>query len=69
MTTRHIGVGQPPRLPDVSRADRARFVREARRLRAQEIDRLLLAVGGVLARLWRASLPRAFGHRPSQRTS
>ena len=43
MTTHHNQTGEPWRLPDVSRLDRARFVKEARRLRAEQIDRLLQA--------------------------
>ena len=35
MTTHHA-IGEPIRLPDISRLDRARFVKEARRLRAAE---------------------------------
>lgn len=66
MATHLNRVGQSP---DISRADRARFVKEARRLRAQEIDRLLLAVGRGLARLWRAALPSGVGHRPSEHAS
>ena len=64
MTTHHA-IGEPSRLPDISRLDRARFVKEARRLRAEQIDRLLLAVGRGFARLWRADLPRTIRQLPS----
>ena len=43
MTTHHNGNGAAHALPDISRADRARFVKLARQLRAAQIDRLLLA--------------------------
>ncbi|MFO1047657.1 MAG: hypothetical protein U1E52_07135 [Geminicoccaceae bacterium] len=52
MTTHHEGIGGPWRLTDVTRPDRARFVKEARRLRNQQIDRLLRSAGHGLARLW-----------------
>ena len=48
MTTHHNQTGEPWRLPDISRLDRARFVKEARRLRAEQIDRLLLASSAAL---------------------
>jgi hypothetical protein len=41
-------------LPEITRRDRARFVKEARRLRAAETDKLFRAVGRGLARLGRA---------------
>ena len=63
MTTHHA-IGEPIRLPDISRLDRARFVKEARRLRAEQIDRVLLAVGRA-HRLWRADLPRTNRQLPS----
>ena len=40
--------------PEITRHDRARFVKEARRLRAQEFDKLFRAIGPALARLGRA---------------
>ena len=40
-------------------------MKEARRLRAEQIDRLLLAVGRGFARLWRADLPRTNRQLPS----
>ena len=65
MTTHHNGHGEPSRLPDVSRSDRAHFVKLARRLRAQQIDRLLAAAGRSLARFWRTDLPRTNRQLPS----
>ncbi|MFZ1430973.1 MAG: hypothetical protein WAS21_29950 [Geminicoccaceae bacterium] len=41
-------------LPDITRRDRARFVKEARRLRAAELDRLFRAAGRGVVRLGRA---------------
>jgi hypothetical protein len=41
-------------LPEITRHDRARFVKQARQLRAQEFDRVFRAVGQGLARLGRA---------------
>lgn len=41
-------------LPDITRRDRARFVKEARRLRAAEFERLFDAAGRGLLRLGRA---------------
>ena len=38
-------------LPQITRRDRARFVKEARRLRAAEIDKLLSTIGRGVARL------------------
>ena len=69
MTTHQDAPGEPFRLPDITRQDRARFVKEARRLRAEEIDRRLRAATRGLGNLWRACHPRAVGHRPSERTS
>lgn len=43
-----------PELPDISRHDRARFVKEARRLRAAQFDRLFAAAARGLARLGHA---------------
>lgn len=65
MTTHHEGVGGPWPLADVSRRDRAHFVNEARRLRNQQIDRLLRAGGRGLARLRRALAPRRDGRLTS----
>ena len=54
MTTHQKGAGEPWALADVTRQDRARFVKQARRLRNEQIDRLLHAAGRRLARLWPA---------------
>jgi hypothetical protein len=42
---------EPFEPPDITRHDRARFVKEARRLRAAEIDKLLSILGRGIARL------------------
>lgn len=65
MTTHRNGTGAPDALPDISRADRARFVKEARRLRAEQFDRLLLAAARGVARLWRTATPREDGRLSS----
>jgi hypothetical protein len=46
-------------LPDITRQDRARFVQEGRRRRAEEIDKLLRAAGNGIARLGRLALAAA----------
>ena len=43
-------------LPDITRQDRVRFVKEGRRRRAEEIDKLLRAAGNGIARLGRLAL-------------
>jgi hypothetical protein len=45
---------EPFELPEITRRDRARFVKEARRWRATEIDKLLRSVGRGVARLVRS---------------
>ena len=45
-------------LPQITRRDRARFVKEARRLRAAEIDKLLSTIGRGVARLSRTLMAR-----------
>ena len=45
-------------LPQITRRDRARFVKEARRLRATEIDKLLRFIGRSVARLSRTLMAR-----------
>ena len=45
-------------LPEITRRDRARFVKEARRLRAAEIDKLLSTIGRGVARLSRTLMAR-----------
>lgn len=51
--TRQAGAPRTAALPDITRRDRARFVKEARALRAAEIDRLFRAIGRGLASLAR----------------
>ena len=48
-------------LPQITRRDRARFVKEARRLRAAEIDKLLSTIGRGVARLSRTLMARMSG--------
>jgi hypothetical protein len=52
-------------LPDITRTDIARFVKEGRRRRVEETDKLLRAIGGGTVRMLRAvaALP---GHSPKQ---
>ena len=54
-------------LPEITRRDRARFVKEARRRRAQELDKLFRAVGCGLARLGRALISPLPARRPTHR--
>ena len=54
-------------LPQITRRDRARFVKEARRLRAAETDKLFRAVGRGLARLGRALISPAAARQPTGR--
>ena len=54
-------------LPEITRRDRARFVKEARRLRAAELDKLFRAVGRGLARLGRALISPVAARRPTHR--
>ncbi len=54
MSTIHRYSAQSAELPEIRRHDRARYVAEARRLRAEQIDRLLAAAGSGLARLGHA---------------
>ena len=65
MTTHRNGTGDPHGLPDITRLDRAGFVKEARQLRAEQIDRLLAAAGRSITKLWRAASPRATGQLSS----
>lgn len=51
--TRQAGTPQTAALPDITRHDRAWFVKEARRLRAAEFDQLFSTIGRGLARLVR----------------
>jgi hypothetical protein len=54
-------------LLEITRRDRARFVKEARRRRAQELDKLFRAVGYGLARLGRALTSPLPARRPTHR--
>jgi hypothetical protein len=54
-------------LPEFTRHDRARSVKEARRLRAAETDELFRAVGRGLARLGRALVSPLPARRPIRR--
>jgi hypothetical protein len=54
-------------LLEITRRDRARFVKEARRRRAQELDKLFRAVGRGLARLARALTSPLPARRPTHR--
>lgn len=65
MTTHHNGNGAAHALPDITRVDRAHFVKLARQLRAAQIDRLLLGAANGVARLWRSDVPRAGNQLPS----
>ena len=50
-------------LPDVTRGDRAGYVKLARRLRAEQLDRVFHAVGAGLARLGHTLTTAAAGGR------
>ena len=53
-------------LPEITRADIARFVKEGRRRRAEETDKLFHSAGRSIVRLGRAvmALPRRFSEQP-----
>ena len=53
-------------LPEITRADIARFVEEGRRRRAEETDELFRSAGRGITRLGRAvmALPRRFSGQP-----
>jgi len=53
-------------LPEITRRDRARFVKEARRLRAEEMDKLFSSLGRGLARLGRALATRSASPRSAR---
>ena len=58
MTSEHGSGPLTASLPEITRHDRARFVREARRLRAAEFDRQFAAIGRGLAPIFRAITSR-----------
>jgi hypothetical protein len=53
-------------LPEITRADIARFVKEGRRRRAEETDKLFRSAGRDIVRLGRTvmALPRRFSEQP-----
>ena len=53
-------------LPEITRADIARFVKEGRRLRAEETDKLFRSAGRGIARLGRALATPPAASRPAQ---
>jgi hypothetical protein len=53
-------------LPEITRHDRARFVKDARRLRAEQFDRLFRSAGRGLARLSRGVVALVASPRPVQ---
>jgi hypothetical protein len=55
-------------LPEITRADIARFVKEGRRRRADETDKLFRAIGQGLTRVLctMAAVPGRFLSQPSQ---
>jgi hypothetical protein len=62
-TPDHFGI----ELPEITRRDRTRFVKEARRLRAEETAKLFSSLGRGLARLGRAlATPLAAALRPDR---
>lgn len=62
-TPDHLGI----ELPTITRRDRARFVKEARRRRAEEMDKVFASLGRGLARLGRALAAPPALRRPAQR--
>jgi hypothetical protein len=53
-------------LPEITRADIARFVKEGRRLRAEETDKLFRSAGRGIVRLGRALATTLAASRPTQ---
>jgi hypothetical protein len=51
MSTIHTHAAELAELPEITRHDRARYVAQARRLRAEQIDRLIAAASRSFARL------------------
>jgi hypothetical protein len=50
MSTIHTHAAELAELPEITRRDRAIYVAQARRLRGEQIDRLIAAAGRPLAR-------------------
>ena len=70
MSTIRTGSAIWAELPEISRHDRARYVALARRLRAEQFDRLFAAAGRSLARLGHALIgPIARARSTATRTS
>jgi hypothetical protein len=63
MSTTHTFAAE---LPEITRADIARFVKEGRRRRAEETDKLFRSAGRGITHLGRAvmALPRCFSQQP-----
>ena len=53
-------------LPEITRADIARFVKEGRRRRAEETDKLFRSAGRGIVRLGRALATPLAASRPAQ---
>lgn len=53
-------------LPEITRHDLARFVKEGRRLRAEQFDRLFRSAGRGIARLVRGAVTLPASPRPAQ---
>ena len=66
MSTTPIPAPFAAELPEITRADIARFVKEGRRRRAEETDKLFRSAGRGIVRLSRAvmALPRRFSKQP-----
>jgi hypothetical protein len=66
MSTTHTPTTFAAELPEITRADIARFVKEGRRRRAEETDKLFRSAGRSIVRLGRAvmALPRRFSEQP-----
>ncbi len=68
MSTTPPGTTFKVELPEITRADIARFVKEGRRRRTEETDKLFRTIGHGLARMPRAmaALPGRFPRQSSQ---
>ena len=68
MSTTPTGATFKVELPEITRADIARFVKEGRRRRAEETDKLFRTIGHGFTRVLRAmvALPGRFSGQPSQ---